>query len=619
MQVSQVNNSAASALGQTSQAEESRADDFARLLKSAFSGKGEAVAKTTERALTDAAPRTETRRQERTAERSPERSSYDRRDDYRTERSETRRDDETAPRDTAPVNKTDDKAPARNDDKPAKDTKAADTTKPAKTEDTAAKADDAPATDKAADAKDAVSVTDKPAKDTKAEETVATEDQTAEETKPKVAVPDDMLMILHLLQQEAGPVTQIAAQTNTTTGTATVAAPSAEEVAAAALAAEATKTAAVPATAKPAVPVDAAAQAAALAAAKPPVDAAAQAAVLAAAKTDTSAAALLSQQQETATPEDMLAIQQALAAQTQVQTQGQVQTELQAQTTKPVVAEPKTTPKSEKSLTLDVQTVTATTAPKTLVDQSSLFAMQGDDQSAADAALLQQQAQQAQVVQQNATELKFNTALLQAAAADAQLQAASGNTASAGNAGQSGQQQVAPMSATGNTPATQATQQAAAQTTARHLNTYVPAGEQVAVQIKKGVAEGVDKISIKLDPGNLGKVEIKLEIGHDGRLTAIVAADKPETLQLLQQDVKNLEQSLRDSGLKTDQQSLSFTLRDQGQGNDGRDGQGGGYGRQRGRGGDEYADAGMNTDPAQLAAANAQRAAAARGGLDIKI
>jgi hypothetical protein len=34
---------------------------------------------------------------------------------------------------------------------------------------------------------------------------------------------------------------------------------------------------------------------------------------------------------------------------------------------------------------------------------------------------------------------------------------------------------------------------------------------------------------------------------------------------------------------------------------------------------DEYADGSLRVDPAQLAAANAQRAAAARGGLDIRI
>src|SRR3546814_20961308 len=88
-------------------------------------------------------------------------------------------------------------------------------------------------------------------------------------------------------------------------------------------------------------------------------------------------------------------------------------------------------------------------------------------------------------------------------------------------------------------------------------------------------------MSIKLDPVNLGKVEVKLEVGHDGRLTAVISADKPETLQMLQHGAHNLEQSLRDAGLKTDPGSMNFTLPDQGQagaggtGDDGRGGQGG--------------------------------------------
>src|SRR3546814_5375609 len=101
-------------------------------------------------------------------------------------------------------------------------------------------------------------------------------------------------------------------------------------------------------------------------------------------------------------------------------------------------------------------------------------------------------------------------------------------------------------------------------------------------------------MSIKLDPVNLGKVEVKLEVGHDGRLTAVISADKPETLQMLQHGAHNLEQSLRDAGMKTDSGSLNFTLRDQGQagaggtGDDGRGGQGGNG--QRGRGQADYAE-----------------------------
>ena len=89
--------------------------------------------------------------------------------------------------------------------------------------------------------------------------------------------------------------------------------------------------------------------------------------------------------------------------------------------------------------------------------------------------------------------------------------------------------------------------------------------EQVAVQIKKAIGEGADRINIKLQPANLGKVEVKMEIGKDGILTANVIAEKPETLEMLQRDVRGLEKVLQEGGLKTDNQSFNFSLKQQSQ------------------------------------------------------
>ncbi|MBS4046697.1 MAG: flagellar hook-length control protein FliK [Alphaproteobacteria bacterium] len=615
MKVAQVNSSLAPTPGQ-SQAEEpsSHADAFARVLQTAVYGRGsEAVAKTTERAMSAAAPRTETRPVER----------RDRAEPVATRPNTTpapRKDAarETDTRDTAATQKPNEsKTPARTETKPAKDTAAE---KPAAepsektTEETAT----------AAPQQDAAQPVEQTAKDLGEQKAAgdSAEEILEDAGKPVVADAPDAALILALLQTQmpadAAAVTVVAPVAEAVVTTVAPATPvvapvlSPEEAAAAALAAAAAAEAQAKTAAAP-VQTDAAPADAETAVPVLPQPALPAGAVDPQIKTatETSAAALLSQQQ-TVSAEDFATIQQALVA----QNQGQAQ--VQEQAGKPAVtaeAKQKAEPKADKIITVDVQTVTAT--PKALVDQAALFVMQDDDQAAADMAQLQQQTQAAlqQQSQPTAQDLKFNAALLQAAADDIALQG--GNTASSNN-GQTLQQSAA-VGATTTTQAAQATHQAATQTAARHLNAYVPVGEQVGVQIKKGVAEGIDKISIRLDPGNLGKVEIKLEIGHDGRLQAVIAADKPETLQLLQQDVKNLEQSLRDAGLKTDQQSLNFTLRDQGQANEGRNGNGAGNGRYQNRGGDEYAETGANTDPAQLAAANAQRAAAARGGLDLRI
>ncbi|WP_084608055.1 flagellar hook-length control protein FliK [Nisaea denitrificans] len=88
-----------------------------------------------------------------------------------------------------------------------------------------------------------------------------------------------------------------------------------------------------------------------------------------------------------------------------------------------------------------------------------------------------------------------------------------------------------------------------------------PATEQVKVKLIKAALGGLDKIKIQLNPSELGKVEIRLEIGSDGAIRGTVIADKPETMELLQRDAKQLERALHDAGLKTGGDSLDFQMR----------------------------------------------------------
>ena len=55
-------------------------------------------------------------------------------------------------------------------------------------------------------------------------------------------------------------------------------------------------------------------------------------------------------------------------------------------------------------------------------------------------------------------------------------------------------------------------------------------------------------------------MEVKLDIGGDGRVKAMVMADKPETLDLLQKDSRGARTCPSKAGLKTDNNSLSFNL-----------------------------------------------------------
>jgi flagellar hook-length control protein FliK len=88
-----------------------------------------------------------------------------------------------------------------------------------------------------------------------------------------------------------------------------------------------------------------------------------------------------------------------------------------------------------------------------------------------------------------------------------------------------------------------------------------PAHEQVAVHVRKAVAEGLDQITIRLNPAELGRIEVKIEVGNDGTLRAAFAADKQMTLDLLKGDSRQLEQALSEAGLSTDAGGLNFSLR----------------------------------------------------------
>jgi hypothetical protein len=115
---------------------------------------------------------------------------------------------------------------------------------------------------------------------------------------------------------------------------------------------------------------------------------------------------------------------------------------------------------------------------------------------------------------------------------------------------------LAPPSTTA-APSAPAQAAAVVQTTAP----YVPVGEQIAANVKQAFANNNNEIRIELKPASLGAIDVKLKFGHDGHVTAVITADRSDTLNMLKQDQGNLQQSLRDAGINADSGSLSFNLR----------------------------------------------------------
>lgn len=89
--------------------------------------------------------------------------------------------------------------------------------------------------------------------------------------------------------------------------------------------------------------------------------------------------------------------------------------------------------------------------------------------------------------------------------------------------------------------------------------------DAIAVQIARRFEQGISKFEISLHPADLGKLDISINVADDGRIQAVLRAERSDTLDLLRQDSRALENQLRQAGLDVDSNSLSFQLS---QGND---------------------------------------------------
>lgn len=86
---------------------------------------------------------------------------------------------------------------------------------------------------------------------------------------------------------------------------------------------------------------------------------------------------------------------------------------------------------------------------------------------------------------------------------------------------------------------------------------------QVMARIEQAVSDGQTTLTVRLDPESLGRVEVRLDV-QDGRVTALISADRQSTLDLLQRDQRLLERAVSQSGLQLQSDGLQFSLRDGG-------------------------------------------------------
>lgn len=84
----------------------------------------------------------------------------------------------------------------------------------------------------------------------------------------------------------------------------------------------------------------------------------------------------------------------------------------------------------------------------------------------------------------------------------------------------------------------------------------------VPIEIGMRALAGAKSFDIRLDPAELGRVDVNLSISDKGEVSARLVVDRVETLHLLQRDARTLERAFEQAGLKPSDSGVDITLRD---------------------------------------------------------
>ena len=85
----------------------------------------------------------------------------------------------------------------------------------------------------------------------------------------------------------------------------------------------------------------------------------------------------------------------------------------------------------------------------------------------------------------------------------------------------------------------------------------------LAMEIAVTASSGKSRFEIRLDPAELGRIDVRIDVDRNGQVTSHLTVEKPETLSMLRQDAPQLQRALNDAGLSTGSGDLHFSLRDQ--------------------------------------------------------
>lgn len=84
---------------------------------------------------------------------------------------------------------------------------------------------------------------------------------------------------------------------------------------------------------------------------------------------------------------------------------------------------------------------------------------------------------------------------------------------------------------------------------------------QVAFEMARQIQDGQSRFSIRLDPPELGRVDVKMHVDASGNVNAHLTVERSETLDMFQRDKGSLERALSQAGVDTGKTNLQFSLR----------------------------------------------------------
>ncbi len=119
---------------------------------------------------------------------------------------------------------------------------------------------------------------------------------------------------------------------------------------------------------------------------------------------------------------------------------------------------------------------------------------------------------------------------------------------------------LAATTSTAGTISTQATAAATLSVTSQTASDASSSLETLGLTIAAKSAEGKKHFDIRLDPPELGRIEVSMTVNDAGKAQVSLTADRPQTLALLQRDATDLTRSLADAGVDVSGNGLSFSL-----------------------------------------------------------